>query len=181
MRPTDRPWTYKDLNTLRAEFPVRRTAEVAAMLKRTPTAVSVKANLLGLRKVRRPGTDWTPRKLMLIRNFFPTMFNKPLAKWLGVSMRTLIRKARELGLEKAPGFLETRRADIGQLISDGLRRSTVDMPTRFRKGERNNPAGEFRKGHVESEETKAKRSAAIKAAWKVRRRREELKKNGIKL
>ena len=177
MRPNT--WTYQDLVLLYQEFPVRKTAEVADMLGRSVTAVSVKASQLGLKK-KHSGIVWTPRMLKLLKDFFPIMFDKSLAKWIGVSQRTLVRKARELGLEKRPGFLEDRRRDITELAREGLKR-THRTSGRFKKGVRSNPAGEFKPGHVESPETKAKRSAALKASWKYRKQREELRKHGINI
>ena len=128
MRPNT--WTYQDLVLLYQEFPVRKTAEVADMLGRSVTAVSVKAS--------------------------------------------------QLVLEKRPGFLEDRRRDITELAREGLKR-THRTSGRFKKGVRSNPAGEFKPGHVESPETKAKRSAALKASWKYRKQREELRKHGINI
>ena len=170
-------WTYRDVETLKLEFPRRTTAEVARMLGRSREATSVKAHKLGLKKTHH-GVVWTPSKIKLLTDFFPIMFNKPLAKWVGVSMRTLIRKAREMGLEKEPGFLERRREDIGELVSEALKRTGFNNG-RFKKGVRNCPEWEFKKGHVESPESKAKRSAALKASWRKRKRREELKYYGI--
>ena len=109
--------------------------------------------------------------LKLLADYFPTMFNKPLARWIGVSERTLIRKARELGLNKADGFLETRRADIQELAADALRRGyrSGRIQGGFPKGVHSNPAGEFKKGHVESAETKAKRSASLRRTFAKKR------------
>lgn len=147
------------------------------MLNRSVQAVAVKASKLGLKK-NNYGIVWTPRMLKLLNDYFPTMFDEPLAKWIGVSKRTLIRKARELGLEKKDGFLQDRRKDINELARIALKRRT-DIPSRFQKGIRHNPAGEFKKGHKESPETKAKRSASLKLAWKRRKEREVLKSYGI--
>jgi hypothetical protein len=47
-----------------------------------------------------------------MQNEFPVSYNKELAKKLGVGWRTLVRKAREMGLEKEPGFLKKRRDEI---------------------------------------------------------------------
>ena len=88
----------------------------------------------------------------------------------------LRRIARELGLEKKPGFLQERRRDIQRLAGDAIRRSD-HKNTRFKKGVHYNPAGEFKPGHVESPETKAKRSESLKYAWKVRKAKIELDKN----
>lgn len=48
-------------------------------------------------------------------NEFPYRFNRVLASELGVSPRSLIRKARELRIEKEPGFLEKNRDVITRM------------------------------------------------------------------
>lgn len=170
-----RKWTAMDEQILRNEWNRHTIEEVAAMLGRSYQATAVKASKMGLKKDHY-GIVWTPEQLKILRNFFPTMFNRPLAAWIGVSLRTMIRKARELGLEKKPGFLDERRSDIQALASDALKKST-NVHSRFKKGVRNNPAGEFKPGHIESPETKAKRSEALKHSWKRRKARLELDKN----
>lgn len=169
-------WTYSDLEILRREFPVKPTAEVAVKLGRSYQATAVKASKLGLKKGHF-GIFWTPRMLKTLKDFFPIMFNKPLAAWIGVSERSLIRKARELGLEKRPGFLDDRREDIVELARTALKKAYRDgrLTSTFKKGERNNPAGEFKKGQVESPETKARRSESLKASWDRRKKQEKFR------
>jgi len=164
-----------DVQILRSEWNRRPVKEMAKMLGRSYQATAVKASKLGLKKDHY-GIVWTEEQLKLLRTYFPIMFNRPLAQWIGVSMRTLIRKARELGLEKKPGFLEERRRDIQRLAGEAIRLSD-NKSTRFKKGVRNNPAGEFKPGHVESPETKAKRIESLKYAWKVRKDKMELAKS----
>ena len=113
--------------------------------------------------------------LKLLRDYFPTMTNYSLAKLIGVSHRTMIRKARELGLEKADDFMEINRKSISESISAGVRRHGP-QPTHFQKGVRANPDGEFKPGHRESPEVKAKRSASLKETWK---RKKILKRYGL--
>ena len=164
-----------DKQRLRNEWNRQTIEEVAAMLGRSYQATAVMASKMGLKKDHY-GIVWTDEQLKLLRTYFPIMFNQPLAKWIGVSMRTLIRKARELGLEKKPGFLQERKRDIQRLAGDAIRASD-HKNTRFKKGVHSNPAGEFKPGHVESPETKAKRSESLKYAWKVRKAKIELDKN----
>lgn len=121
-----------DEQILRKEWNRHTIEEVAAMLGRSYQATAVKASRLGLKK-NHYGIVWTDEQLMLLRRFFPIMFNRPLARWIGVSMRTLIRKARELGLEKKPGFLEERRRDISRQAGEAIRLSG-NKNTRFVKG-----------------------------------------------
>jgi hypothetical protein len=64
------------------------------------------------KKANRRKINWTPDMLSALIGRFPVTYNKELAKELHVSWRSLVRKARELGLEKEPEFLEKRRDDI---------------------------------------------------------------------
>lgn len=48
--------------------------------------------------------EWTPAMLDELTRRFPTEFNKDIAASLGVSWRSVVRKARELGLEKVENF-----------------------------------------------------------------------------
>ena len=164
-----------DEQILRNEWNRHTIEEVATMLHRSYQATAVRASKMGLKKDHY-GIVWTPDQLKLLRDYFPTMFNKPLAKWIGVSMRTLVRKARELGLEKKEGFLQERKRDIQRLAGDAIR-APDHKNTRFKKGVHSNPAGEFKPGHVESPETKARRSESLKYVWKVRKAKIELDKN----
>lgn len=63
----------------------------------------------------RPRIIWTDEMITIVREQFPLTFNKELAAQLGVSWRSLIRKARELGIEKEPGFLDKNRETITRM------------------------------------------------------------------
>lgn len=77
-------------------------------------------------------------------NEFPYRFNKALAADLGVSWRALIRKARELCIDKQLGFLEINRKTISEMAikahpvqsTKGLKGWCVpgSEPFRFKKG-----------------------------------------------
>jgi len=58
---------------------------------------------------------WSEKMLEIIKEKFSFTFNRELAKELNVSMRTLIRKARELNLEKEPDFLDKNRETITKM------------------------------------------------------------------
>ena len=168
-------WTYKEIEQLRHEYPVRRAEDIANDLGRNIRSVYKKAYSLGLKKSSN-GIVWTPHMITMLKALFAITFDKSLAVCLGVSKRTLIRKARELGLEKKPGFIEERKADIAQLIREANRRSP-NHNGQFQKGVHNNPAGEFKPGHKESPETKAKRSAALKESWRIRKQQEQFRRD----
>ena len=103
---------------------------------------------------------WSKDMLDYLKQNYATTLNEELAGCLGVSQRTLIRKARELGLEKDNDWLHRIWEERRLLATSTANRK--GNPGAFKKGVRYNPGGEFKKGHVESEETKAKRIAAVK-------------------
>lgn len=98
---------------------------------------------------------WNKDMLDYLKQHFATTLNEELAGCLGVSPRTMIRKARELGLEKDKvwlrGIYEERR-----IMATAIAKRKGN-PGGFPKGVCSYPEGAFKKGHVESEETKAKR------------------------
>ena len=64
------------------------------------------------KRAARPKINWTNEMIMILQEKYPFSFNKELAKELGVSWRSLVRKARDLGVDKEPAFLEKRREII---------------------------------------------------------------------
>ena len=177
MNPKDKPWTIGEEMRLRREFPYKTNAELARAFGRSQQALCVKASKMGLKKDHY-GIVWTQLQLDTLRRFFPTMFNADLTKLLGVSQRTMIRKARELGLEKSPTFREDRKRDINHRASVALKRKYIEgaCSSHFKKGVHNNPDGEFKPGHVETQETKLKRSEALKWTWQRRKVKERIHK-----
>ncbi len=88
-----------------------------------------------------PGIQWTDEMLNKLRKEFPAQFNKELAAELKVSWRTLVRKARELGIEKEAGFLKKNKEEILKMAVAG-NHYTYTSPSEnflkhsFKKGER---------------------------------------------
>lgn len=161
-------WTPRELEILKRDYPVKTCQEIADSIGRGVRATYIMAYRLGLKKDHY-GKGWTPRMILMLRTLYPITFNYALAKYFGMSKTSVIRKARQLGLYKEPGFVENRKMVIGKLISEGHSRSTKPNPGNFKKGVHSNPACEFKKGHVESPETKEKRRAALRAAWARRK------------
>ena len=111
---------------------------------------------------------WNTQMLDYLRRHFPTTLNDELAGCLGVSPRTMIRKARELGLEKDPKWLAEvweERRKMAHVIA-----KKKGYPGGFKKGERANPAGEFKPGRKPSAEETAKHSESMKR-WYQRNRK----------
>lgn len=108
---------------------------------------------------------WSPSMIDYLRQHFPTTLNEELAGCLGVSQRTMIRKARELGLQKDEAWLRriwNERRKMAHLVS-----KSKGYPGGFRKGEHSNPDGEFKKGHQHSEEWLATQSEKLKRWYRL--------------
>lgn len=166
-------WTYKELDQLRHEYPVRRAEDIANDLGRNIRSVYKKAYSLGLKKSSY-GIVWTPHMITMLKALFAITFNKSLAVCLGVTKRTLIRKARELGLEKEPDFIRKRQKEINAKISESAKRSTKTS-TRFKKGFV--PANTFKPGHVLSPESQARKVASYKATIQLRKRQAQFRRD----
>ena len=65
-----------------------------------------------------------------LRAEYPRTFTRELANRWNMGLRTVIRKARELGIDKEPDFLPARRKEIGQLAKKARRPN----PTKGMKG-----------------------------------------------
>lgn len=176
-----RPWKHWELETLKNQYERRSLNELAQMLDRTVSSVAVKANKLGLKKSQNPcKIKWTERQLDNLRRYYPHEFNDVAALMCGVSIRTLIRKARELGLTKDPDFMEVKDLQIRERLSRALRRNP--NRGRFKPGEHPCPEHEFKPGHTQSVQVKQKRIASLKATWERKKREARLRRDyGIKI
>ena len=88
---------------------------------------------------------WSSSMLQHLRRHFATTTNADLAIDLGVSVRTLIRKARELGLAKSPEwFSDVSRQHCRVMHAINKIHGNSGM---FRKGTHPSPATEFKPGH----------------------------------
>lgn len=119
---------------------------------------------------------WNPAMLTFLRRHYATTFNEELAQCLGVSPRTMIRKARELGLVKDPEWLRRiwdERRHMAHAVS-----KRKGYPGTYRKGERASPNTEFKPGHRLTDEQRARQSEGMKRYW--RRHPEALKAKAAK-
>ncbi len=86
---------------------------------------------------------WSRQMIDLLKTHFPTTLNEEMAGLLGVSVRTMLRKARELGLEKDRQWLTAiwdERCLMAHVSSKRL-----GYPGSIKKGQHLSPATEFKK------------------------------------
>ena len=112
-----------------------------------------------------------------LKRLYATTKNEDLVDILGVSQRTLIRKARELGLYKDAAWqheISMKHVKMAQLTN-----SIKGVKTAFKKGCHFCPENEFKPGHKESEDSKQKRLKSLRK-WCLQHPR-ELKERGRKI
>ena len=117
--------------------------------------------------------EWTSQMLSDLRRLFARTKNEELAGILGVGVRTMVRKARELGLEKDGEWL-------GRMCRDHIRMAHMmsrakGYPGRIMPGEHRNPDGEFKAGCVHSEEDRRKISEGNRRNWMLHKRERRAK------
>lgn len=101
---------------------------------------------------------WTGQMLSDLRRWFPTTKNQELAEIFGVSPRTVIRKAKELGLEKNPEWQAQVLRDHCQIMYWHNRKN--GWKHTFPKGCK--PVNGFKPGHKPTEEARRKQAEAMR-------------------
>lgn len=119
---------------------------------------------------------WNKQMIDDLKRLYATTKNEDLADILGVSQRTLIRKARELKLYKNPAWQHSN--SMCHLKMAQLTNSIKGVKSPFQKGVHYCSKNEFKPGHKESEEIKQKRLASIRK-WCLRHP-QELKERGMR-
>ena len=129
----------------------------------------------GTKRTSRVPVEWSDERIDYLMENFATKFNKDLATVLSCNWRTVIRKARELGLEKEPGFLDKKRPQIIKLQIG----SQQPNPHKGEKGWQV-PGGEvyhFKPGNVPATKTdpKVAEKARVNRNATIRRERIRIK------
>lgn len=105
-------------------------------------------------------TVWTEEKVYYLVQHFATCSNASIVAATGVSERSIQRKAKELGLAKDETYIAAiSRAGLMEIDYQRMCGRKMGPP----KGLRCNPKGEFKKGHKESNITRARRVASLRA------------------
>lgn len=86
--------------------------------------------------------EWNPQMISYLVRMYPNTKNEELCNVIGVSQRTMIRKARELGLEKDSSWLH--KTWDNNRIQAHIYSRIKGYPGCFKKGQHANPAGEFK-------------------------------------
>lgn len=92
-------------------------------LTRTPTPI--------VKRKQGMKINWTPAMLGELTSRFATDFNKDIAASFGIGWRSVVRKARELGLEKATNFHEVTAKEQGRRAHEVRKHNPAQMGKGF--------------------------------------------------
>lgn len=90
--------------------------------------------------------NWSPYMIERLTNKYATTKNEDLAIDLNVSPRTVIRKARELGLEKDRGWMQAHARKNCQTMR--ILNKCCGNSGQIKKGEHKSPKTEFKKRNL---------------------------------
>lgn len=97
-------------------------------------------------KDRSTKIHWSPYMIERLANKYATTKNEDLAIDLNVSPRTVIRKARELGLEKDRGWMQAHARKNCQTMR--ILNKCCGNSGQIKKGEHKSPKTEFKKRNL---------------------------------
>ena len=141
-------WTLEDINLLKDLYPDEKAATVAKALGKPVSSIRYKAYRLGLKKSDAFWNDtkkcgrldgkhehehrklWSAEEDQLMRDLFPEILTRELAKKLGRSMQSVRGRAYTLGLNKSEAFMNN--PDLSGRLSNF--NNDKGKATRFTKG-----------------------------------------------
>lgn len=107
---------------------------------------------------------WSPQMLHTMRTMFPTTRNEEMAGILGMSLRTIVRKARAMGLKKDPAWMRDVYNSNRRLAQAAAK--VHGNSGRFVKGQHANLHGEYKPGRTPTASELAKHAEAMRIKWR---------------
>ena len=141
-------WTKAEEDELRELYGKMTAEALAVRFGTTYRAIYQKCNKMGLKKGQPCKIHLTPQQELWMKIHWPHMSNEICALILGISLRSVVRQARRLGLQKTEQFMKECQAHTSQKaqeshIKNGTYPAKGYYSTNLQKGE----AYQFKPGH----------------------------------
>ncbi len=118
-------WSEDKVRLLKQLYPTHTSHQIADILGTSKLAVYVQANRLGLRKKQPCKIHLTDEQERWLARNFPHMATEICAVYLDISPRSVVRLARNLGIEKTPQFMRECQAHTAKKAKEShLRNGT---------------------------------------------------------
>lgn len=125
-------WTELEVVELRKLKPTKTNRELAEIFGTTPGAVAQKCNDIGIKRGRQPNAIClTYNQELWLKLNFPHIANSICALFLGISLRSVVRQARKLGLQKTPQFMKEAQAHTARKAKESHLRNGTYPPKGF--------------------------------------------------
>lgn len=122
-------WTEKEIAELRRLKPSMTNSELADIFGTTPGAVAQKCSKLGILRGEQPNTiHLDQRQGLWLRLNFPHIANIICALYLDISLRSVVRIARRLGLQKTAQFMKECQAHTARKANESHLRNGTYPP-----------------------------------------------------
>lgn len=141
-------WTATEENELRGLYGKMTAEALAIRFGTTCRAIYQKCFQMGLRKEQPKKIHLTQQdKLWLIINF-PHMSNEICAMKLGISLRSVVRQARNLGLQKTEQFMKECQAHTSRKAHEShIKNGTYPAKGYYSPNLQKGEAYQFKSGH----------------------------------
>lgn len=125
----NRRWTDEMDGELRRLYTTTTAPELARRFGVTPGTLRQHALRIGLRRKEQPGKiHLTLEQQMWMRRNYPDMANAICALYLGVSVSSVIRLARRMGLQKTAQFMREAQAHAARRARESHLRNGTYPP-----------------------------------------------------
>ncbi len=122
-------WTQQHISELRRLKPFKTNRQLAQIFDTTPAAIAQKCSEMGIKRMRPPNAiHLTPQQELWLKQNFPHVANCICALFLGISLRSVVRQARRLGLQKTPQFMKEVQAHTSKKARESHLRNGTYPP-----------------------------------------------------
>lgn len=122
-------WKKSEVALLRRLKPTNTNKQLAEIFGTTPSAVAQKCNEIGIKRGSQPNAiHLSHQQEVWMRTNFPQISNAICALILGISIRSVVRQARRLGLQKTPQFVKEAQAYTAKKARDSHLRNGTYPP-----------------------------------------------------
>lgn len=141
-------WTKAQEDELRELYGTMTAEALAVRFGTTKGAIYQKSYQMGLKKEQPNKIHLTPQQELWMKIHWPHMSNEICALMLGISLRSVVRQARRLGLKKTEQFMKECQAHTAKKAKESqLKNGTYPAKGYYSPNLQKGEAYQFKPGH----------------------------------
>lgn len=140
-------WTKAEEDELRELYGMMTAGALAVRFGTTYRAIYQKCNKMGLKKEQPNKIHLTQQQELWMKINWPHMSNEICALMLGISLRSVVRQARRLGLQKTEQFIKECQAHTSKRAKENhLKNGTYPAKGYYSPNLQKGEAYQFKRG-----------------------------------